>query len=128
MTEGDDFFPDLLMACQYQFSISIYDSARRASNLQSLIQYTLTPGPGKGAGNVPGIRAGIATQTAAAAVTGSMTAEEAMIATMTGKEREIPGSLVVMIPEATAGHIHQGEVLGIMIDLGMFTYTSVSMY
>jgi hypothetical protein len=57
-----------------------------------------------------------------------MTAEEAMIATMTGKEREIPGSLVVMIPEATAGHIHQGEVLGIMIDLGMFTYTSVSMY
>lgn len=57
-----------------------------------------------------------------------MTAEEAMIATMTGKEREIPGSLVVMIPEATAGHIHQGEILGIMIDLGMFTYTSVSMY
>jgi hypothetical protein len=55
-----------------------------------------------------------------------MTAEEAMIATMTGRENEIPGGLVVMIPEATAGHVHQGEVLGIMIDLGTFTSTSVS--
>jgi len=78
---------------------------------------------------VPGLRAGIATEeTAAAAVTGIMTAEEAMIATMIGKENEIPGGLVVMIPEATAGHVHQGEVLGIMIDLGTFTSTSVSMY
>lgn len=76
---------------------------------------------------MPGLRAGIATEeTTAAAVTGTMTAEEAMIGTMTGKENEIPGGLVVMIPEVTAGHVHQGEVLGIMIDLGMFTSTSVS--
>jgi len=91
--------------------------------------YSLTLGPGKGVGNVPGLRAGITTEeTTAAAVTGIMTAEEAMIATMIGKENEIPGGLVVMIPEATAGHVHQGEVLGIMIDLGTFTSTSVSMY
>lgn len=88
-----------------------------------------TPGPGKGAGNVTGLRVGIATEeTAAAAVTGIMTAEEAMIVTMIGKENGIPGGLIVMIPEATAGHVHQGEVLGIMIDLGMFTPTLVSMY
>ena len=44
-----------------------------------------------------GLQAGIATeQTAAAAVTGIMTAEEAMIATMTGKEIE-NRDLVVMI-------------------------------
>jgi hypothetical protein len=56
---------------------------------------------------VPELRAGIATEeTAAVAVTGIMTAEEAMIATMTGRENEIPGGLVVMIPEATAGHVH----------------------
>ena len=69
-----------------------------------------------------GLQAGIATeQTAAAAVTGIMTAEEAMIATMTGKEIE-NHDLVVMIRGATAGHVHvhQGEVLGIMIDMGMF--------
>ena len=69
-----------------------------------------------------GLQAGIATeQTAAAAVTGIMTAEEAMIATMTGKEIE-NRDLVVMIRGATAGHVHvhQGEDLGIMIDMGMF--------
>ena len=78
---------------------------------------------------MPGLRAGIATEeTAAAAVTGIMTAEEAMIATMTGGENEIPCGLVVMIPEATAGHVHQGEVLGIMIDLGTFTSSLVGMY
>lgn len=78
---------------------------------------------------MPGLRAGIATEKiAAAAVTGIMTAEEAMITTMIGKEKEIPGGLVVMIPEDTAGHVHQGEVLGIMIDLGTFTSSLVSMY
>ena len=69
-----------------------------------------------------GLQAGIATEeTAAAAVTGIMTAEEAMIATMTGKEIE-NHDLVVLIRGATAGHVHvhQGEVLGIMIDMGMF--------
>ena len=69
-----------------------------------------------------GLQAGIATEeTAAAAVTGIMTAEEAMIATMTGKERE-NHDLVVMIRGATTGHVHvhQGEDLGIMIDMGMF--------
>lgn len=69
-----------------------------------------------------GLQAGIATEeTAAAAVTGIMTAEEAMIATMTGKEIE-NRDLVVMIRGATAGHVHvhQGEDLGIMIDMGMF--------
>jgi len=81
----------------------------------------MTEGPGKGVGNVSGLQAGIATEeTAAAAVTGIMTAEEAMIATMTGKEIE-NHDLVVMIRGATAGHVHvhQGEVLGIMIDMGV---------
>lgn len=69
-----------------------------------------------------GLQAGItAEETAAAAVTGIMTAEEATIAIMTGKERENLVDLVVMIQGATAGHVHvpQGEVLGIMIDMGV---------
>lgn len=61
-------------------------------------------------------------------MTGIMTAEEAMIATVTGKEKESQDGLVVMIPGATAGRIHLGKVLGIMIDLGMFTSTLVSIY
>lgn len=77
-----------------------------------------------------GLQAGTDTEeTAAAAVTGIMTAEEAMIAIMRGKERENLDDPVVMIRGATAGHVHvpQGEVLGIMIDMGMFASTLVSM-
>nr|CAB3450309.1 unnamed protein product [Digitaria exilis] len=54
----------------------------------------MTEGPGKGVGNARGLQAGITTEeTTAAAVTGIMTAEEAMIAIMTGKERENLGDL-----------------------------------
>lgn len=74
-------------------------------------------------GNARGLQAGITTEeTAAAVVTGIMTTEETMIAIVKGKERENLVDLVVMIQRATAGHVHvpQGEVLGIMIDMGMY--------
>ncbi|CAN6238582.1 unnamed protein product, partial [Urochloa humidicola] len=81
----------------------------------------MTEGP-KGVGKVRGLQAEIATEeTAAAAVTRIITAEEAMIATMIGKEIENMVDLIVMIRGATAGHVHVllGEVLGIMIDMGI---------
>uniref|UniRef100_A0A0A9EST2 Uncharacterized protein n=1 Tax=Arundo donax TaxID=35708 RepID=A0A0A9EST2_ARUDO len=83
----------------------------------------MTEGPGKGVWTVIGLQAGTAIEeTGAAAMTGTgiMTAEEAMIATMTGKETE-KGDLVAMIRGATADHVPQGTVLGIMIDTGVMT-------
>ncbi|KAL6899623.1 hypothetical protein ACP4OV_006281 [Aristida adscensionis] len=74
--------------------------------------------PMRGVWNVIGLQAGTAIEeTGAAAVTatGIMIAEEAMIATTTGKGIEIQGDLVVMIREATAGHVPRGTVPGIMI-------------
>lgn len=84
----------------------------------------MTEGLGKGVWDMRDLQAGTVTEeTEAVAVTGTeiMTAEGATIATITGKEIENQGDLVVMtqgvIQGAIVGHVPRGTVLGIMIDM-----------